>query len=98
MSCTRASRFLDASGITVKEIVPASRKLARKEAEGLARAATRILVTKGKQVSEFAGGKPDEKLLQAMLGPTGNLRAPTLRKGKTLVVGFHPEVFEEIFG
>jgi arsenate reductase-like glutaredoxin family protein len=55
-------------------------------------------VAKGKQVSEFAGGKADEKLLQAMLGPTGNLRAPTIRKGKTLVVGFHPEVFEEIFG
>jgi arsenate reductase-like glutaredoxin family protein len=98
MSCTRASRFLDASGITPKEVVPASRKLARKEAQDLARQATRIVVAKGKQVSEFAGGKADEKLVQAMLGPTGNLRAPTIRKGKTVVVGFHPEVFEEIFG
>jgi len=33
-----------------------------------------------------------------MLGPTGNLRAPTIRKGKTVVVGFNEEVFEEIFG
>jgi arsenate reductase-like glutaredoxin family protein len=78
--------------------VPASRKLARKEAESLARQASRIIVAKGKQVSEFAGGKADEEVVLAMLGPTGNLRAPTIRKGKTVVVGFHPEVFEEVFG
>ncbi|MEZ6006130.1 MAG: ArsC family (seleno)protein, partial [Planctomycetota bacterium] len=34
----------------------------------------------------------------AMLGPSGNLRAPTIRKGKTLIVGFHEELYEEIFG
>lgn len=28
-----------------------------------------------------------------MLGPTGNLRAPTLRVGKTVVVGFNEEVY-----
>lgn len=27
-------------------------------------------------------------LLALLLGPTGNLRAPTLRKGRTLLVGF----------
>ena len=37
---------------------------------------------------------PDgEILLKAMLGPTGNLRAPTIRKGKTLLVGFNEEVY-----
>jgi hypothetical protein len=28
------------------------------------------------------------ELLALLLGPTGNLRAPTARKGRTLVVGF----------
>ncbi len=28
-----------------------------------------------------------------MLGPTGNLRAPTLRTGKTVVVGFNDESY-----
>jgi hypothetical protein len=28
------------------------------------------------------------ELLGLLLGPTGNLRAPTARKGRTLVVGF----------
>jgi hypothetical protein len=28
-----------------------------------------------------------------MLGPTGNLRAPTLRAGKTVIVGFNEELY-----
>jgi len=28
-----------------------------------------------------------------MLGPTGNLRAPTLRAGKTVLVGFNEEAW-----
>ena len=41
--------------------------------------------------------KPDEKtLLGLMLGPTGNLRAPTMRKGKTLVVGFNEETYRKV--
>ncbi len=33
-----------------------------------------------------------------MLGPTGNLRAPTIRRGKTVIVGFNEEVFAEHLG
>jgi len=32
-----------------------------------------------------------------MLGPTGNLRAPCLRVGKTLIVGFNEDLYEAIF-
>jgi arsenate reductase-like glutaredoxin family protein len=43
--------------------------------------------------------KPDAATLKKLLlGPTGNLRAPTLRKGKTLVVGFNADTYSEIFG
>jgi hypothetical protein len=31
-----------------------------------------------------------------MLGPTGNLRAPTLRAGKTVLVGFNDETYSGI--
>lgn len=41
---------------------------------------------------------PDEETLTKLLvGPSGNLRAPTLRLGKTLVVGFNREMYEELF-
>jgi len=32
-----------------------------------------------------------------MLGPTGNLRAPCIRRGKTVVVGFDEETYERLF-
>jgi arsenate reductase-like glutaredoxin family protein len=57
-----------------------------------------VIVAKGKKVSEFAGGKASKEVVEAMLGPTGNLRAPTLRRGKTVLVGFNEEVFEQILG
>ena len=79
-------------------MVPASRKLAQKDAAGLAKAASKVIVAKGKKVSEFAGGKAGKDVVEAMLGPTGNLRAPTIRKGRTVVVGFNEEVFEAVFG
>ena len=40
----------------------------------------------------------DESLKKLLLGPTGNLRAPVLLKGKTLVVGFDQATYEKIFG
>jgi hypothetical protein len=33
-----------------------------------------------------------------MLGPTGNLRAPTIRRGKTVIVGFNEDAFGDLFG
>jgi hypothetical protein len=34
----------------------------------------------------------------AMLGPTGNLRAPCLRAGKTVIVGFNEDLFGDLLG
>ena len=43
--------------------------------------------------------KPDKAaLVKMLLGPTGNLRAPTVRKGKTLIVGFDQATYEKILG
>lgn len=40
---------------------------------------------------------PDDETLAAhLLGPTGNLRAPTIRKGSTLLVGFSEEAYREV--
>ncbi len=58
-----------------------------------------MIVAKGKKVSEFAGGKgASDDAVAAMLGPTGNLRAPTVRVGKTLLVGFNDETYGGVFG
>ena len=63
------------------------------------KAASTLHVAKGKKLSEFKGGaKPEKDAVAAMLGPTGNLRAPTIVRGKTLVVGFNEDLFAELFG
>lgn len=38
----------------------------------------------------------DDVLLAHLLGPTGNLRAPTVKVGNTLLVGFQDEAYGEI--
>lgn len=60
-----------------------------------------MIAAKGKKVVRvnLKKDKPDDdELAGLMLGPTGNLRAPTIRSGRKLVVGFNPEVYESLFG
>jgi len=79
-------------------MVPASRKLGRSDAAAMARAASRVIVAKGKKVTEFEpAGKAAKAVVDAMLGPTGNLRAPCLKIGKTVLVGFNPEAYAAAF-
>lgn len=62
---------------------------------------TKMFVAKGKKVTEvdLKTDRPDDAALtKLMLGPTGNLRAPTIKVGKTVLIGFHPETYEDIFG
>ena len=81
------------------ETVPASRKLQRGDAEELLRKAGRMAVAKGRKLSEFSGADlTSEAAATAMLGTTGNLRAPTIVVGNTLLVGFNEALFTEVFG
>ena len=60
----------------------------------------KLHVAKGKKVVHLDLKKDDpseEELLKLVLGPTGNLRAPTLRSGKQLIVGFEEEMYRQTF-
>jgi hypothetical protein len=84
-----------------REVVDARKqRFGRDEALALARQAERVVVAKGKQTVVFdMKGSPDEDLLAALLlGPTGNLKAPALRVGGTLYVGFSDEAYRELLG
>lgn len=90
---------MDARGLRAQEKVPASRKLGRNEAAELLEDASKLIVAKGKKVTKWTiGARSDEDAIEAMLGPTGNLRAPTIKVGKTIVVGFDEAVFEDVLG
>ena len=89
---------MEANNIAITEQIPASRKLQREDALALLKKAKQMTVAKGKKVSEFKGGRSaDEEAVDAMLGSTSNLRAPTIVLGDTLLVGFNQEVFEAAF-
>lgn len=101
MSCTRSQGFLADHDIAIKEQVSAGKKLGADTALELAAEASTIIVSKGKKVTVFDMKKDpptDEELLKAMLGATGNLRSPTVKRGKTLLIGFNQENYEKALG
>lgn len=69
-------------------------------ARALVQEASTVWVGRGRTFEKrtAAGFLKDDEAMKKLLGPTGNLRAPTLRLGKTLVVGFSEPMYEEIFG
>ena len=93
--------FLAKHDVEAKETVNATKeRIGSENALLLARKTNRILVAKGKKVITFDMKKSppdDDTLLKHLLGPTGNLRAPTIRKGKTLLVGFNEDEFTPLF-
>ena len=81
-------------------MVDASKKrLGRDEAIRLARSMDRVIAARGKKmvVFDMKTNPPDDDTLAAhLLGPTGNLKAPTLRRGRTLLVGFSDEAYQQV--
>ena len=56
-----------------------------------------VHVAKGKRVDVFAPkDKSQDDILAAVMGRSGNLRAPTLKIGDTFFVGFNEQLYEAI--
>ena len=69
----------------------------RDAALALAKSVDKVVVARGKKVVTFdmRHDPPDDETLAAhLLGPTGNLRAPAVRQGRTLLVGFNEEAYQ----
>ncbi len=103
MSCKKAQGFLEANDYAApNEILDASKnKRGRAEALKLAKSVHTVVVARGKKIVTFdmTASPPDDDTLAALLlGPTGNLKAPTLRLGQTLLVGFGEPAYQQILG
>jgi arsenate reductase-like glutaredoxin family protein len=100
MTCKKAQEFLERNDVAVAEVVDATKtRKGRSEALALAKTANRIVIAKGKKhvVFDFKYDLLDDELLLAhLLGPTGNLRAPAVKVGKTLYVGFNEQAWEKV--
>jgi arsenate reductase-like glutaredoxin family protein len=100
VTCGRTQEFLAKNRIETTEIIDAKKRtIGEKEALALAREAYEIYAAKGKKVVhiDMRKEKPDAATLKGLIiGPSGNLRAPTLRVGRTLLVGFDEESYRKV--
>lgn len=74
--------------------------IGKKEALQLVRDVDEIYAARGPKVVHIDLKKespaPDE-LASVLLGPTGNLRAPAIKQGRKLVVGFNEDTYARLF-
>jgi arsenate reductase-like glutaredoxin family protein len=86
--------------VAVKETVDAAKvRYAPADVLLLLDGVDKLVAAKGAKVVEFNLKKDrpeDDVLLGHLIGPTGNLRAPTAKVGKTMMVGFHPEMYDAV--
>lgn len=100
VTCGKADAFLTAAKLAAaKQDDARKHRLGEAEALQMARAAQHVYVARGKSYVhlDMKKDKPDDAtLVKLLIGPSGNLRAPTLRVGKSLIVGFHDEMYKEL--
>jgi len=63
------------------------------DVKALLAAVDEVVVAKGKKAVTLPA---KEATLDGLRGPTGNYRAPMVRVGKRLLVGFHPDTLEAL--
>lgn len=74
-------------------------KFHRDEALDIARRAREVMANKGRKLVRLTtADASDDDLASTILGRSGTLRAPAIRVGDTLLVGFHAEGYAEVFG
>ena len=100
MTCGKTQGFLAKAKIDTAEQVDAKKvRMGPEQALGLLKEVDELYVAKGAKVvhHDLKKDRPDRAtLLGLLLGPSGNLRAPTLRKGRTLLVGFNEPTYKAV--
>ena len=89
--------MFETKGIEVGEVVEARKqKIADQDAWEILGAGKELIVGRGKKFQTFDPSSDDrEAILKVCLGRTGNLRAPTLKMGDRIVVGFNDDMYEQ---
>ncbi|MEI8383343.1 MAG: ArsC family (seleno)protein [Planctomycetota bacterium] len=100
-TCGKTAAFLTDHQIDVAKQEDARKvPLAEADALKLVDQVNDLYVTRGTKVIhiDLKSERPDdESLLSLLIGPSGKLRAPTLKIGKTMIVGFDQATYEKVF-
>lgn len=98
MSCTKAQKYFEENGIEVKETADARKeKIDHDQAWALIGSQDKAFIGKGKKVLDCKPGDDNrEAILKAAMGRSGNLRAPTLKKGNKVFIGYNEEIYSNL--
>jgi arsenate reductase-like glutaredoxin family protein len=100
MTCAKTQGFLAKHKVSVTEQADAKKATIKGAAAlDVLDGVDELYVARGKKIEhvDLRKARPDRRaLLALLLGPTGNLRAPTLRKGRTLIVGFEEGTYKKL--
>lgn len=82
----------------MKEAIDARKeKIDRKKAWELITANNQVYIGRGKKVLSFEPGQGEkEEILKAAMGRSGNLRAPAVRAGERLFIGYNEAVYGKL--
>ncbi len=88
--------LLDTHNLQAKSRIDARKEKLEAEAVWeLMGSAERIVVAKGRRVETFVPTEASqESILRAVLGRSGQLRAPTLRTGDVFLVGYNSTLYQ----
>lgn len=99
-ACAKAKEFLSGYDLDVRQTLDARRtRIGPSGVAAVVENAKTVLVSDGRTVRRYdLEKKPQERgdMLARMVGPTGNLRAPTIRRNGLVVVGFHRDSMAEL--
>lgn len=89
--------MLTKNNLKVTKTVEARKeKIPAEAAWKLLGAAQEVIVGKGKKILMFHPAQDDEEtILNSCLGRTGNLRAPTIKTGNQVIVGFNDAMYKD---
>lgn len=97
MSCTKAQEFLELKKWEFHTIVDARKvKIGKAEALNLIKRVNRVIAVKGKKIVSVDLKKEKfdpNHLLSLIIGPSGNLRAPSIKHKDSLIVGFNEDTY-----
>ena len=97
-SCKKSQEVLETHQVITNEVVDARKeRIDARKGWDLIHKAQSITTVKGKKVQRW-DPKVDDKttILHHVIGPSGNLRAPTYRIDDEFVIGFNSELYNKL--
>lgn len=99
-TCSKAKSFLDEHSVASREVVNARKESIEPDvAFEILQKVDDLHVVRGSKVYDFKLSNLTEQraeLESLIIGRSGSLRAPTIRVGRTMIVGFEPQIYGRV--